>query len=128
MLSRHMDNILTYCRHRITNGSAEGLNSKIMAIKRRACGYRNREHFKPSSTSSAAAWTSIQRMPERLYPRKNRKDPAKEPQNREFGQGEAQRGRPLEKHKALYATASWVFFIFAKGDWLTQCLINSLRI
>uniref|UniRef100_UPI00262AC928 transposase n=1 Tax=Solidesulfovibrio sp. TaxID=2910990 RepID=UPI00262AC928 len=36
----------TFCRHRITNGAAEGLNSKIMAIKRRACGYRNREHFK----------------------------------------------------------------------------------
>ncbi len=46
MLSRHLDNILTFCRHRITNGAAEGLNSKIMAIKRRACGYRNREHFK----------------------------------------------------------------------------------
>ena len=30
----------------LTNGAAEGLNSKIMAIKRRACGYRNREHFK----------------------------------------------------------------------------------
>jgi len=25
---------------------AEGLNSKIMAIKRRVGGYRNREHFK----------------------------------------------------------------------------------
>jgi transposase len=25
---------------------AEGINSKIMAIKRRACGYRNPEHFK----------------------------------------------------------------------------------
>ena len=46
MLSRHLDNILTFYRHRITNGAAEGLNSKIMAIKRRACGYRNREHFK----------------------------------------------------------------------------------
>jgi len=33
-------------RHQITNGAAEGLNSKIMAIKRRACGYRYREHFK----------------------------------------------------------------------------------
>ena len=46
MLSRHLDNILTFCRHRITNGAAEGINSKIMAIKRWACGYRNREHFK----------------------------------------------------------------------------------
>ncbi|OLN26304.1 Mobile element protein [Desulfovibrio sp. DV] len=30
----------------VTNGVAEGLNSKIMAIKRKACGYRNRDHFK----------------------------------------------------------------------------------
>ncbi|EFL49694.1 transposase IS204/IS1001/IS1096/IS1165 family protein [Solidesulfovibrio fructosivorans JJ]] len=45
-VGRHLDNILTFCRHRITNGVVEGLNSKIMAIKRRACGYRNRELFK----------------------------------------------------------------------------------
>jgi len=42
----YLENILTFCRHRITNGVAEGLNSKIMAIKRKACGYRNRDHFK----------------------------------------------------------------------------------
>jgi transposase len=46
MLKTHLKNILTYCRHRVTNAVAEGLNSKIMAIKRRACGYRNKEHFK----------------------------------------------------------------------------------
>jgi transposase len=46
MLQEHIDNIITYCRHRVTNAVAEGLNSKIMAIKRRACGYRNKEHFK----------------------------------------------------------------------------------
>ena len=45
-LSKHLDNILTYCKHRITNGIAEGLNSKIMTIKRLAAGFRNREHFK----------------------------------------------------------------------------------
>jgi transposase len=45
-LRDHLDNIVTYCRHRVTNAVAEGLNSKIMAIKRRACGYRNKEHFK----------------------------------------------------------------------------------
>lgn len=45
-LKAHMDNVVTFCRHRITNAVAEGLNSKIMAIKRRACGYRNKEHFK----------------------------------------------------------------------------------
>ncbi len=45
MLKAHLDNIVTYCRHRVTNAVAEGLNSRIMAIKRRACGYRNPEHF-----------------------------------------------------------------------------------
>ena len=45
-LQRHLPNILTYCRHPITNGVAEGLNSRIMTIKRKACGYRNRENFK----------------------------------------------------------------------------------
>lgn len=46
LLSRHLENILTFCRHRITNGVAEGLNSKIMSIKRKACGYSNKDHFK----------------------------------------------------------------------------------
>ena len=45
-LKRHLDNILTYFRHRITNGVAEGLNSKIMSIKRKARGHRNKENFK----------------------------------------------------------------------------------
>ena len=46
MLRRHLDNVVTYCQHPITNGVAEGLNSKIMTIKRRACGFRNKHHFK----------------------------------------------------------------------------------
>jgi len=46
MLKRHFENIVTFFRHRVTNGMAEGLNSKIMSVKRRACGYRNRRHFK----------------------------------------------------------------------------------
>lgn len=45
-LKRHLDNILTYCKHRITNGTAEGLNSKIMSIKRKARGHRNKQNFK----------------------------------------------------------------------------------
>jgi transposase len=49
MLKRRLDNILTYCRLRITNAVAEGINSKLMAIKRRACGYRNPEHFKTAA-------------------------------------------------------------------------------
>ncbi|MEE9533092.1 MAG: ISL3 family transposase [Acidimicrobiia bacterium] len=46
MLRKYLDNIVTYCRHRITNAVAEGLNSKIMSIKRRAGGFRNPENFK----------------------------------------------------------------------------------
>lgn len=45
-LHRHLENILTHCVHPITNGVAEGLNSKIMSIKRKACGYRNKDNFK----------------------------------------------------------------------------------
>jgi transposase len=46
MVKRRLANIITYCRHWITNAVSEGLNSKIMAIKRRAGGFRNIENFK----------------------------------------------------------------------------------
>lgn len=49
MLKRRLDNILTYCRLRITDAVAEGINSKLMAIKRRACDYRSPEHFKTAA-------------------------------------------------------------------------------
>jgi len=45
-LKDHFENIVTYIHHRITNALAESLNSKIEKIKRMACGYRNREHYK----------------------------------------------------------------------------------
>ncbi|MFN7874033.1 MAG: ISL3 family transposase [Pirellula sp.] len=45
-LKERIDNIVTYCTHGITNSVAEGINSKIMSIKRRAGGFRNRENFK----------------------------------------------------------------------------------
>ncbi len=45
-LKRHLPNILTYFKHRITNATAEGLNSKIQMVKEMACGFRNREHYK----------------------------------------------------------------------------------
>lgn len=45
-LKTHLQNLLTYCLHPITNAVAEGLNSKIMTIKRLACGYRNKDNFK----------------------------------------------------------------------------------
>ena len=46
MLKAHLENILTYLTHRITNAVTEGLNAKIQWIKFGARGYRNRESFK----------------------------------------------------------------------------------
>lgn len=46
MIQRRLENVITYCTHFITNAVAEGLNSKIMSIKRRAGGFRNGENFK----------------------------------------------------------------------------------
>ena len=76
MLSRHLDNILTFCRHRITNGAAEGLNSKIMAISAGPAVTGTGSTSRPPSTSSAAAWTSIPNRSEFGYPQKTRKDPS----------------------------------------------------
>lgn len=45
-IKERLRNVVSDCTHGITNAVAEGLNSKIMAIKRRVGGYRNREHFK----------------------------------------------------------------------------------
>ena len=45
-LKSHLDNIVTYARHRITNALAEGMNAKIERVKRMACGFRNRAHYR----------------------------------------------------------------------------------
>lgn len=39
-------NVVSYCTHGITNAVAEGINSKIQAVKRRVGGYRNKENYK----------------------------------------------------------------------------------
>ena len=44
-LKRHLDGVLRFVTHPITNGVAEGLNSKIMSIKRKAGGFRNPKNF-----------------------------------------------------------------------------------
>jgi transposase len=41
MIKRHLENILTYLRHPITNAVTEGLNSKIQCIKSNARGFRS---------------------------------------------------------------------------------------
>jgi transposase len=45
-LKRYLPNIMTYFKHRITNATAEGLNSKIQMVKEMACGFRNRSHYR----------------------------------------------------------------------------------
>ena len=45
-IRRHIENILTYYQHPVTNTMSEGLNSKIQKIKSMACGFHNIENFK----------------------------------------------------------------------------------
>lgn len=42
----HIDNVVTYARHRITNALGEAINGKIEKVKRMACGFRNRTHYR----------------------------------------------------------------------------------
>lgn len=46
MIKNHIENVLTYFDHRITNAVSEGLNSKIQTIKKMAYGFRNKANFK----------------------------------------------------------------------------------
>jgi transposase len=39
MIERHLDNVLTYFDHRITNATSEGLNSKIQTVKKTPMGF-----------------------------------------------------------------------------------------
>ena len=48
MLKRHIENILTFIKHRITNAFAEGINSKIQHIKATARGFRNFDNYRTS--------------------------------------------------------------------------------
>ena len=46
IFQRHLDNIVTFFQHRLSNGSIEGLNNKIQSLVQKAYGYRNPERFK----------------------------------------------------------------------------------
>ena len=46
MLKRHLDGLMSYFRHRISNAVSEGLNSKIQAIKSSARGFRSFENYR----------------------------------------------------------------------------------
>ena len=46
MLKRHLDNLVTYLKHPITNAVTEGLNSKIQSLKAAARGFRNFRNYR----------------------------------------------------------------------------------
>lgn len=45
-IKKRLYEILNAMRHRVSNGNAEALNSKIILLRIKAKGYRNRERFK----------------------------------------------------------------------------------
>ena len=45
MLKRHLDNLLTYLKHHITNAVTEGSNSKIQSIQSAARGFRSFRNY-----------------------------------------------------------------------------------
>lgn len=46
LIRRHLPNVLTYLRHRITNAGLEAVNATIQWVKKTARRFRNVEHFK----------------------------------------------------------------------------------
>jgi transposase len=46
MLKTHVEGLLNYFKHRITNAMAEGFNSKIQQIKSSARGFRKFENYR----------------------------------------------------------------------------------
>ena len=46
MIKRHIDGVLNYFLHPITNAVSEGLNSTLQLLKQRARGYRNFKNFR----------------------------------------------------------------------------------
>jgi len=46
MLKKRLGNLLTWFRHRISNGPSEGFNSRIQSIKSAARGFRNFANYR----------------------------------------------------------------------------------
>ena len=46
MIQSHWEGVVNAATSNVTNALSEGLNSQIQWIKRKACGYRNRERFR----------------------------------------------------------------------------------
>ena len=46
MLERHLEGLVAYVRHHVTNATAEGLNAQVQQIKSNAKGFRKWENFR----------------------------------------------------------------------------------
>jgi transposase len=46
MLKRHLNGLMSYIEHRITNAVSEGFNSRIQSIKSAARGFRNFDNYR----------------------------------------------------------------------------------
>lgn len=46
MFQRHLENILTFCRHQLTTAALEAINAKIALVKKRSRGIANVSHLK----------------------------------------------------------------------------------
>jgi transposase len=46
MIRNHWEGVMNAATSNVTNAASEGMNSRIQWIKRKACGYRNRENFR----------------------------------------------------------------------------------
>jgi transposase len=46
MVKAHLQNVLTYFRHRITNAGGEAINTVVQMLKKRAFGYRSFKNFR----------------------------------------------------------------------------------
>jgi hypothetical protein len=70
MLMRHIDGVVAWARHRLTNAALEGNNSRVRAISQRAHGYRNPNNLMANLCSGAgptpasAAGTPVPVQPE----------------------------------------------------------------
>jgi transposase len=45
MLRGHLDGILSWTKHRVSNGAVEGMNNKIKSLSHRSFGFRTAENF-----------------------------------------------------------------------------------
>jgi hypothetical protein len=46
MVKRHLHNVLTYFKHRVTNAGSETINSVVQMLQKRAFGYRSFRNFR----------------------------------------------------------------------------------